>query len=186
MYVYYVYVVYILPLGAPPSIALDNGGDGNCQFLGFDHISKLFDSTGKHIRPIASWWAVIGLQSRVTTSYDKLRCTITLHRRYSLLFQFTGSLLYNYRSMIMLTRYSLLTVTDPKFCCWNWVSVHCQYVTVSSFLQVKLIPDWICSQISLRYLLCDPDHFRYPWLLTNRPIKWASWSHHAPVYLCCL
>ena len=40
-----VHVIHILPLETPPSTAVDNGRNRNCQFLGFADISKFFGRT---------------------------------------------------------------------------------------------------------------------------------------------
>ena len=40
-----VYVLHNMPPGAPPSTAVDNGGDRSCQFLGFARIYKFFAET---------------------------------------------------------------------------------------------------------------------------------------------
>ena len=46
-----VYVLHIMPPGAPPSTAVDNGGDRSCQFLGLcPYIQILWCNFG--------WWAL--------------------------------------------------------------------------------------------------------------------------------
>ena len=75
-------------LGAPPSKAVDNGGDRNCHFLGFAYICSLFKWTESHNLTMTTIWASMWNSFTPWYFYYREPCTQFLHNSIAAAVQF--------------------------------------------------------------------------------------------------